>query len=103
LARGDSSGVPIPAAAARVIDFLSGKGSRTTTALDAAIDAHTIPMCAMRVQRSMEMGALRPYSSPAPCGCYFELKNGGTRCAACSDTMPCAANERCSFGYCEAT
>jgi hypothetical protein len=70
--------------------------------LNAEIADHLVPLCAMRVQRSTEMGPESPYQPPQPCGCYMEeqLMPGTSGCASCSATTPCAAGI-CSFGFCE--
>ncbi|HEX2573679.1 MAG TPA: hypothetical protein VH877_29280 [Polyangia bacterium] len=71
--------------------------------VDLEIAAHTVPQCAMRVQRQSELGNVSAYKPSNPCGCYFEFKNdGATSCRACTSDSNCNANETCSFGYCEA-
>jgi len=70
--------------------------------LDLEIKGHFVPTCAMKVQRSAEMGPFTPYKPAQPCGCYMEelLAPGTSGCTACSGSMPCATGT-CSNGYCE--
>ena len=51
----------------------------TTKFIDVIIGAHVVPSCAMKVQRSTEMGDLSPYTPAAgtACGCYFDEKIKG--------------------------
>jgi hypothetical protein len=70
--------------------------------LNLEITDHLVPACAMRVQRSAEMGPLSPYTPAQPCGCYMEdyLAPGSSGCATCSASKPCATGT-CSLGFCE--
>ncbi len=76
--------------------------------LDAFIGASLVPSCAMRVQRTVELGPLSSYSAPFQCGCYFEASpdvNGSapTGCTACQTANDCTdpARPACNLGYCE--
>jgi hypothetical protein len=74
--------------------------------IDVITKAHVIPSCAMKVQRTVEMGPMSPYTPPAgtACGCYFEeqLKAGSSMCTPCTDNTACAASGKtCSNGFCE--
>ena len=63
-----------------------------------------IPRCAMRVDRTTELGDLKPYSADFPCGCYFEQVVTGEAkgCKPCSSNADCdASSEVCSFDFCE--
>jgi len=69
-----------------------------------------IPQCAMRVQRTQEVGPMTPFTPPNPCGCYYEhIANvpakGDTSCQTCQNTAGCRAGYSCSvyngIGYCE--
>jgi hypothetical protein len=80
----------------------------TLDVIAAEAQAGLIPQCAMRVQRSTEMGDLSPISQTAPCGCYYEKSvfHGSTSCQTCQKTADCTmANYSCqvygSQGYCE--
>ena len=74
--------------------------------LDLEIKGHTVPQCAMQVQRSAEIGPMTAYKPAAgtACGCYMEelLAPGTSGCTACSGTTGCSATQTCSNGYCEA-
>jgi len=79
----------------------------TTKFIDVIIGAHVVPSCAMKVQRSTEMGPLSPYTPPAgtACGCYFDdkFKTAGTTssCTACPNGNECPTGKMCSNGFCE--
>ncbi len=69
------------------------------------ITGHTVPACAMKVQRSTEVGPVSSYTPDTPCGCFFDYTaTGATTCAACSGDSQCtaAAAPKCRYGYCEA-
>ena len=88
------------------LDILKGKTPITgTTVLDVEIGAHVVPQCAMKVQRSTEVGPISKYTDPAPCGCYFEFKaTGTTSCTACTgaDGTACTGTGVCRHHFCEA-
>jgi hypothetical protein len=93
---------PTNADVSTLVNYLAVEGP-SVEALNAQIDAKTVPQCAMKVKRSAEIGPYTPYKPTKPCGCYFEKRNGaGSNCVACSDAAPCSAGQVCSFGYCEA-
>lgn len=78
--------------------------------LDAFIDSHWIPECAMKVQRLTEMGEFHTDLQPAyPCGCYFDARMSPSHtapaaCHACNTEADCAgtpATPACNYGYCE--
>jgi ABC-type phosphate transport system substrate-binding protein len=69
------------------------------------IAAHVIPQCAMKVQRSTEVGPLSKYDPAAPCGCFFESKVSTSSCTACNlaDGMACPGSAGvCRHKFCEA-
>jgi hypothetical protein len=75
-----------------------------TGLLDAIVNTANVPPCAMRVNRSSEMGPLAPYSPPFQCMCYFAKKVGGLdACKACQSAGDCTDPNRpaCNLGYCE--
>jgi hypothetical protein len=79
-----------------------GPGKGTGSLLDLEIAKYDVPQCAMKVQRSTEMGDLAPYTPAAPCGCYFDFKaTGATTCTACTSDATCGTG-KCRNGYCEA-
>lgn len=98
-----SGGVVTSVAAKTLIDLVSG--ATTASGFDLIkieSQASTIPKCAMKVQRVGDLGALSKYTPAQACGCYYEsFTPGGTQCAACSATSPCASGSTCNFGYCE--
>jgi len=92
------------AAATNLVGYFAGTVATPTgvNLLQLEIVGHTVPQCAMKVQRSAEIGPMTPYTSTSPCGCYLESLVGTTSCAACSSTTPCATGT-CSNGFCEGT
>jgi hypothetical protein len=62
-----------------------------------------VPRCAMRVDRTTELGELKPYTTDFPCGCYFEKEVTGEAkgCKPCSGDAECGDSEVCSFDFCE--
>jgi hypothetical protein len=79
-----------------------------TELLDAFIGASLVPTCAMKVQRSSELGDLSGYVPPYQCGCYFESKlNSGVApagCRPCVGASDCTdpAQPACNNNFCEA-
>jgi ABC-type phosphate transport system substrate-binding protein len=95
-----TNGLPTDAAGALVLKFATPKIDPVV--LDAEIDGGVVPQCAMRVTRTDEMGEIKPYAPPFPCGCYYDKRtNGKTDCAACSVPADCSATQSCNLGYCE--
>jgi hypothetical protein len=98
--------------AATVVTYLTGFSQLGTTDVIAAEAlAGLVPQCAMRVQRSTEVGDLTPITQTAPCGCYYELSanpGGTTSCQKCQLTSDCPNLYTCQTygvagqGYCEA-
>lgn len=75
--------------------------------IDALIDGGLIPSCAMKVQRTIEMGPLSAFEPTGQCGCYFETRaNNGVApasCKTCSGAADCSgATPACNLGFCEA-
>ncbi len=74
----------------------------------AAANAHTVAQCAMRVQRTTEVGPEASFLPPESCGCYWEsVATGKTpaSCTACPTGNECAsltATPTCRYGFCEA-
>ena len=93
--------------AADFIGYING------TKTDASIDpvaleggAGTIPVCAMKVQRSTDGGPLSYSTVADPCNCAFEAaatKTTPANCAACTGTgtSTCTGGKSCHHGYCE--
>ena len=97
-----TSGAPSATAGAFVSRFALPRIDESL--LDAEITKGLVPLCAMRVSRKEEMGALMSSQPSYSCGCYFDLKaNGATSCKACTAPGECpSATPACNFGYCEA-
>jgi ABC-type phosphate transport system substrate-binding protein len=73
--------------------------------LDVEIGAHVVPVCAMTVTRSSEIGPLSSFQPTGSCGCYFDkATTGATSCTACTGTGTgtCTGGKVCNYGYCEA-
>jgi len=97
-------GVPLNPDAADVIAYFTGnKPTPTGSFLKFAISDHLVPVCAMSVTRSVEMGRLEPFAPSPSCGCYFDSAATGTStCKTCSSSADCAnARPYCNLGYCE--
>jgi hypothetical protein len=71
--------------------------------IDATIAGGSVPVCAMRVTRDVEMGPLKAFSPGFQCHCYYELKvNGGNDCMPCTGAAACPKNRpACNLGFCE--
>jgi ABC-type phosphate transport system substrate-binding protein len=107
LAKVDTNKVPVKPDAANLIGYFTGKVATPAgvNLLDLEIAAHTVPACAMKVQRTAELGPVSAYTPAQPCGCYFEAKaNASTTCAACAKDSDCTGSAtHCRYGYCEAS
>ena len=71
---------------------------------DLIASTHLTPTCAMKVTHDIEGGAQKPYSDPAPCGCWFDNKMGSpaaASCTACTSDATCGSG-KCRRGFCEA-
>jgi hypothetical protein len=109
LAKIDGSGDPTSDGAKQVIDFLSASDVEDTSTLDLEIDAHVVPLCAMNVTRSSELGPLSSYQPTGACGCYFDSKTkaGGApaECKVCTkanEATVCKGDRSvCNYGFCE--
>jgi len=109
LAKVDANGDPISDGAKKVIEFLSASNVEDTETLDLEIAAHVVPLCAMNVTRSSELGPLSSYQPTGACGCYFDSKTkaGGapSECKACTkanEATVCKGDRSvCNYGFCE--
>lgn len=105
LAKVNDMGAPLNADVAAVVNYISG-AMESPALLDAVIDAHDVPQCAMQVTRSAEIGPYTKNHPDKPCGCYMEKRLGATisDCTACDADAgnPCTGGKVCSYGYCEA-
>ena len=101
----DNNQHPASPLAETLIGYLLGNqtppGGLDLIALEA--QRFVVPQCAMRVQRSQEMGPAVPYTPPQPCGCYYEkLANTTTSCTPCESNRDCTeSNTLCSYHFCE--
>ena len=69
--------------------------------LDDLIDASLTPQCAMKVERTSEIGDFAKRAGVL-CGCYFDVKTKGkTDCQVCSSAEDCPGKHPCRYGYCE--
>jgi len=99
-----SGGVPSAAAAAFVTRFSLPRLDQPL--LDAITKSGLVPACAMKVQRTAEMGPLTPFLPNFACGCYFEanVPNGTApaSCIPCDGPAACPASApACNNGFCE--
>jgi hypothetical protein len=93
-------GVPTPAANAMVLLFRVQKVEQRL--LDEIISASLTPQCAMKVERSAEVGDFSMRNGLS-CGCYFDYKTKGrTDCQVCTTSEDCSGQNECNYGFCEA-
>ncbi|MCL2778284.1 MAG: hypothetical protein FWD73_09795 [Polyangiaceae bacterium] len=108
----DGTGQPANDDVKTVINYLTMSSTAIDapakkTMIDTAVAAHTIPWCAMNVQRTGEVSAndqTTAYSAPEPCGCYYESKATGaasSSCKTCTADTDCGSG-KCRYNYCEA-
>lgn len=89
------------------IDYVTGQQDPPGVDLIAfEAQSHVIPQCAMRVQRSTELGPMTPFLPNKPCGCYYEYNaNTTSSCKPCSTPADCDAGFACQtfggMGFCE--
>jgi hypothetical protein len=100
-----ANGLPVSPAAAAFVSVVSVP-NLAQQLLNAFIASSLVPTCAMKVQRSVELGPLSTYDAPFQCGCYFEATVNGSAspgCKACSTANDCTdpAHPACNLGYCE--
>jgi len=95
---------PASQTTAKLINYLTGvQPINGLNLVQIYVDAHVVPLCAMRVKRTADGGAPAPYAPTNPCGCAFEARaTGSTTCKACMSAGECPSSApNCSFGYCE--
>lgn len=110
----DATGAPVNPAVAYLEDLVLGvtdatppEGGAPIDGLSDVVQVGLVPQCAMQVTRSVDGGPLSLYSSPEPCGCFFESKVPGAAagtpggCTACSSDAACNGG-KCRHGFCEA-
>jgi hypothetical protein len=73
--------------------------------VEAISKSGNVPQCAMHVQRDIEMGDLRSYTSPYDCDCIFMKSATGAapaECKACAASTECPSDRpACNYGFCE--
>src|SRR5262245_772578 len=92
LTRLNSSGYPANPKAGEVIGYLAG-----TRPAPAGLDLikveaqrHAVPQCAMRVQRTQEVGPSMPLAPVGACGCYYDfVATSNTTCKKCAASAEC--------------
>ena len=108
-AKVDGTNTPTNAAAAKFIGYFTGKVATPAAVnlLQLEIQNHTVPSCAMHVQRSAEVGPVSSFKAASSCDCYFDFTaTGATTCKTCAAAADCTGNTTCTMygtsGYCEA-
>lgn len=108
LAKVDGAGAPTSAGAKALLDFLSNKDVTDHSVLDVEIAAHVVPLCAMNVSRTAELGPMSSVQPSGACGCYFDSKLAATlptECVACTPAnaaTKCTGDRKvCNYGFCE--
>jgi hypothetical protein len=104
-AKVNAQSVPLSANAATIINYFTGNvPTPTGNFLKYVINDYLVPVCAMQVTRSSEMGPLSPFTPHLGCGCYFDsITTGSSTCQSCADAAECPSSApHCNLGYCEA-
>jgi hypothetical protein len=98
-------GKPVGALTKRLLGYFDGSipAPAELDLLDVVIDNGNLPLCAMNVTRSEDLGPLSSYDDPEPCGCYYEARTEGvSTCQACTANSDCTGSAKvCRYGYCE--
>jgi hypothetical protein len=90
---------PFPAPQAFILNLSVPQIEQTL--LDNLIGASLTPGCAMKVERTSEIGDFAAHGG-AQCGCYFDFKTTGhTDCTSCGSSEDCPGKHPCRYGYCE--
>lgn len=104
-ARTDTAGAIRAAGARTLIGYFTGAVPTPSSVnlLDLEIANGNIPLCAMRVRRTRDLGPLASFAPSEPCGCYFERRaTGASTCTTCTDSAACPSSAPvCRFGFCE--
>jgi hypothetical protein len=94
----NASSQPQPQAQA----FVSLFNEPNQALVDATILGGDVPVCAMHVTRTTEMGPLEAYAPDFQCNCYYDKQvNGSTTCTTCTGPSECPS-QACNLSYCEA-
>ncbi len=101
----DGTGLAKNPRARDLIGYLSGSEPPPlgVELIRTAVRQHVVPPCAMKVQRTSEMGAIASFKPPRACGCAFDREAIGTStCQSCTTNAECSSGQSCNFGFCEA-
>jgi hypothetical protein len=91
----------VPSAAANAMVLLFNVQKLQQRLVDDIIAASLTPQCAMKVERSAEIGDYKARKG-VQCGCYFDAKTKGkTDCPVCASAEDCPNHSACNYGYCE--
>jgi ABC-type phosphate transport system substrate-binding protein len=108
LAKVNGSGVATNTAAKAVLDLFAAQDKST---VDIEISAHVVPLCAMNVARTSELGPLSSIQPVGSCGCYFDSTQHSSGadadckvCTVATQATDCTdpSRSKCNYGYCEA-
>jgi ABC-type phosphate transport system substrate-binding protein len=106
LAKVNAQGVATDAKAKALIDLFA---KQDQAIVDVEINANVVPLCAMNVARTTEVGPMMSVQPTGACGCYFDSKRktGGAGadckvCTAATEATDCTgAAKHCNYGFCE--
>jgi hypothetical protein len=89
----DANQQPIKGVVKTFVDALSGTVQvASLDLLQAYVQRHVVPQCAMRVTRKNDGGDYSPYAPSVSCGCYYDfLATGRSDCVTCKTTADCAS------------
>ena len=89
-----------------LLGYLSGQSQpagTTQTITETAALNKNVPVCAMHVERSGDLGPVFVSEPAEPCDCYYDYTaTGATTCDACDESNPCSGTDVCRLGFCEA-
>jgi hypothetical protein len=81
-----------PSAAAQALIAQFNVAKLDEKLVSAIIAAGSVPLCAMTVNHSVEVGDLENFDPSFGCGCFFDNQtNGSTSCHAYTSPSDCAA------------
>ena len=100
-----AGGAALQPKAQYIVDLLTGGTVTPAPTFDVTAtitkDAHLVPLCAMKVERTAEGADLKAYHPANNCSCYFESLVG-TPPASCVQCTTSCASGTCRNGWCEA-
>jgi hypothetical protein len=99
----DAEGVPQDPTVARVISYLNGTADAPGGLDFIQTDASSklVPLCAMHVARTTEMGPLMSYAPTGSCSCYYDyVATGQSSCQKCTQEADCPESAPiCNLSY----